>query len=147
MKPRIILLEDDDAMRKGISMLLKRSGYEVLSASDPGLCPIYPSENAHCDHKDSCGDFLLTDNQMPNMTGLEFIEAQNRRGCKGVIRNKAVMSGSWTQEDQEKAKQLGCKIFHKPFDFEELLDWLEERKSSIPADRTLVDFTDKLVTD
>lgn len=137
MEPRIIVLEDNDGIRQSLTMLLKKYGYEVVAASEPTICPIYSTAEESCSHEDACGDFLLTDNQMPNMTGLDFIEAQSQRGCKGVIANKAVMSGSWSVEDRERAERFGCKILNKPFHIKEIIEWLEERKTLLSPDRKL----------
>ena len=137
MELRIIVIEDDDAIRQSLTLLLRKNGYEVISASDPTICPIYSTLDESCPHEDACGDFLLTDNQMPNMTGLEFIETQSQRECKGIVGNKAVMSGSWSSEEREKAEKLGCKIFTKPFRIEEIIEWLDERKILISPDRKL----------
>lgn len=141
MKPRIIVLEDDEVLRRRLSLLLKMHGYEVVSASDPTLCPVYSAPEKPCAHEGACTDFLLTDNRMPNMTGLEFVEVQTLRGCKGHVVNKAVMSGTWSQEDREKAERLGCKVFSKPFSIEEIIVWLDEQKKLIPADRSLGDLS------
>ena len=137
MDLRIIVFEDDDAIRQSLTLLLRKNGYEVISASDPTICPVYSTREESCSHEDACGDFLLTDNHMPNMTGLEFIEAQSQRWCKGIIANKAVMSGTWSSEEREKAEKLGCKIFTKPFRIEEIIEWLDERKILIPPSRKL----------
>jgi CheY-like chemotaxis protein len=137
MKLRVIVLEDDEANRKLITMVLERRGYEVISSSDPAICPIYSNQEGSCPHEDACGDFLLTDNQMPSMTGLDFIEAQNRRGCKGIVKHKAVLSGSWSLAEREKAERLGCKIFSKPYSIAEVSEWLDEQAKQIPPDRKL----------
>ena len=141
MTPRVIVLEDDETSRKFITLMLKQRGYEVVSAADPTICPVYATPNQACPHEDACGDFLLTDNRMPNMTGLEFIEAQAQRGCKGIILNKAVMSGTWSAEELEKAQKLGCKIFTKPYRISEIIQWLEEQKQQIPPGRKLTVLT------
>ena len=138
MKPRVIVFEDDETSRQLLTMVLERRGYEVISSSDPTICPIYSNLEESCPHEDACGDFLLTDNRMPRMTGLDFVEAQNRRGCKGIVNNKAVISGTWTQLEREKAETLGCKIFCKPYSLAELLEWLDEQEKKIPPDRKLV---------
>ncbi len=140
MKPRAIVIEDDDACRALVTQLLEQKGYEVLSFSDPTVCPVYSDPEAPCPHEDACGDFLLTDNQMPNMTGLDFVESQCRRGCKGMVRNKAVLSGTWRPEELEKAEQLGCKVFRKPFNIKAISEWLDEQLKTIPPDRKLVVF-------
>jgi CheY-like chemotaxis protein len=137
VKLRIIVFEDDEAIRQSLTLLLRRNGYEVISASDPTSCPVCSTRKEACSPESVCGDFLLTDNQMPNLTGLGFIEAQSRRGGKGIAANKAVMSGTWSSEERKKAKKLGCEIFTKPFRIEEIIEWLDERKKLIPPGRKL----------
>ena len=139
MRPRAIIFEDDDTLRELLSDILHQRRYEVLSASNPLGCPVYDDLTARCPHEFACGDFLLTDNHMPAMTGLEFVKAQEERGCKGVVHNKAVLSAHWTDHELEMANCLGCKIFHKPFSIDEINNWLDEREKLIPPDRQLDD--------
>lgn len=138
MRPRIVVFEDDAAFRKLITLILQQEGYEVVSAADPTLCPLYTKPEQECPHEEACGDFLLTDNRMPHMSGLEFVACQSRRGCKGVMANKAVISANWSPEDLARAAELGCKIFRKPFKLEEILAWIEERKPHLSPARKLV---------
>lgn len=137
MRPRIIVLENDEEARKLLGLLLQRRGYEIVSAAEPSLCPLYTDLGAPCSHEFPCGDFLLTDNRMPRMTGLEFIARQGERGCKGVVHNKAVISGTWTNLELQTASQLGCKVFTKPYQLADILAWLSERQKRIPPDRKL----------
>ncbi len=138
MRPRIIIIEDDERCQELLSMVLERKGYEVISLSEPGVCPLYMDAECICTSEQACGDFLITDNRMPRMTGLEFIELQSRRGCKGIIGNKLVVSGTWTPSELQTAERLGCNVMHKPYNFNSILDWLEERKNRIPPGRELI---------
>ena len=137
MRTRIIVLEDDESSRRLLSMLLQVRGYEVISAAAPNSCPLYADLNAPCPHEYPCGDFLLTDNRMPRMTGLELIARQEQRGCKGIVRNKAVISGTWETHELETAEQLGCKTFSKPYRLVDILNWLNEREKTLAPDRKL----------
>ena len=137
MKLRAIVIDDDRSCRQLLSMVLERKGYEVISLSDPSACPLYMDLECTCPHDQACGDFLITDNRMPRMTGLEFVEHQSRRGCKGIVGNKLVISGTWTPTEIEKAEQLGCKILRKPYKLNQLFAWIEERKKLIPMGRRL----------
>ena len=107
MKLRAFVFDDNDMLRKTISSVLESRGYEVFSYSEPLLCPVYLARK--CPHDYPCVDVLITDLRMPNMTGLDFIENQMAKGCKGMVKNKAVMSGAWTEVQLEQAKRLGCK--------------------------------------
>jgi hypothetical protein len=53
------------------------------------------------------------------------------------VKNKAVLSASWSSEEKERAKVLGSKIFKKPFRITELSKWLDETEKNIPHDRKL----------
>lgn len=139
MKPRAIVFEDDDTLRDLLSKMLHKRGYVVISAGSPMGCPVYEDLTALCPHEFACGDFLITDNHMPAMTGLEFVQAQEQRGCKGVVHNKAVMSACWTESELNLANYLGCKVFNKPFSIAEINSWLDEREKRIPHDRKLDD--------
>ncbi|BCR04504.1 hypothetical protein DESUT3_15730 [Desulfuromonas versatilis] len=142
MKFRAIVLEDDEGCRELLTVILRQRGYEVLSFADPTVCPIFSEPMNACPHEDACGDILVSDNHMPRLSGIEFVEAQTLRGCKGIIQNKAIISANWSQEEREKAERLGCRIFSKPFDIDEICNWLEEREKQIPPSRKLASFND-----
>jgi CheY-like chemotaxis protein len=136
--PRAIVIDDDPSCRALLELLLKKKGYEVISLSRPCLCPLFGEVECSCSRDHFCGDFLLTDNRMPGMTGLEFVERQTGGACKGIFAHKAVLSGSWSQEELARAERLGCQVFDKPFKLREILAWLDEREKKIQAGRKLV---------
>ena len=57
------------------------------------------------------------------------------KGCK--VKFRALMSANWDEFDVHDAKNLGCKIFCKPFNIEELLSWLDNCRQKIDAKRVL----------
>ena len=67
LEPKTILfVEDERAIRKLISTILKRAGYRVLEASDAGEAEvIWTRENSGI-------DLLLTDIAMPGLSGPEL---------------------------------------------------------------------------
>lgn len=137
MKFRAIVFEDDDSVRKLLINILERREYEVVSAQSPAICPVYEDLTTLCPHEFACGDFLITDNHMPLMNGLEFVKLQSQRGCKGVVNNKAIASALWENDDIDVAEQLGCKVFDKPFDISKINKWLDEQEKKVPSDRKL----------
>jgi CheY-like chemotaxis protein len=139
MKLRAFVFEDNEGLRRMISSILGRRGYEVFSYSEPLFCPIYLDRECPCPEDFACGDIFITDNSMPNVTGLEFIENQIRHGCKAIEKNKALTSGKWTEAELERAKTLSCKTFQKPFRTNELLSWLDECEKRIDPNRKLSD--------
>jgi CheY-like chemotaxis protein len=133
MKIRVMVFEDNEYLRSMIKEFLARRGYEVVSFTDPGDCPLLRSDTCYY----ACADILISDLSMPNMTGLQFIENQIQKGCR--IQNVALMSAAWTNEEQEYAKRIGCQVFNKPFPFDELNLWLDECESRINPHRVLDD--------
>lgn len=135
MKLRVVVFEDDDSVRDFIGMLVKSYGHEELSYREPTICPLYSDPVCRCSREEACADILVTDNHMPNMTGLEFIRRQSVSGCKGVMKNKAVISGAWSDVELHLAKSLGCKIFTKPIDIDEFVAWLKKCEETISHER------------
>ena len=82
----------------------------------------YLKHNCPCPLEHSCGDIIITDINMPNISGLDFIENLLNQGCK--INNFMLMSGEWANNQFEQAKKLGLYIFKKPFDIENFNKWL-----------------------
>ncbi len=118
MKKRGIVIEDEDGVREFLEYLLKESGYEV-NAYRTATEFLSEQETLSTD-----ADFIITDNYMPQMKGLDLIESlKNRR--PSLVRNVAVISGSWTEDDLKRANRLGCKTISKPFGMAEILNWLE----------------------
>ncbi len=142
MDPRIraIIIDDDPACRDLLKLLLEQKDYEVISLSNPTACPLFNDAECICIQDRPCGDFLLTDNQMPHMTGLEFVKRQIDRGCKGIVGNKAVLSGTWLDIDLAEAERIGCKVFSKPYKIDRILAWLKEREKNIQPGRKLAVF-------
>jgi len=62
----ILLVEDDDMVRKVTTKMIEAIGYTVLAASNPLAAILF------CETKDVSIDLLLTDVVMPKMTGIEL---------------------------------------------------------------------------
>ena len=72
---------------------------------------------------------------MPAKTGLELMKDLKQRGCKAKYR--ALMSGDWTESNLKYAQELGCRVFNKPFNLKELLQWLDDCSERIEPERKL----------
>ncbi|OGC07017.1 hypothetical protein A2V82_06000 [candidate division KSB1 bacterium RBG_16_48_16] len=64
-KTRVLIVDDDDAIRNGCQLLLKDEGYSVMATSDPreGLRLV----------KEENFPIVFVDYKMPEMTGIEFL--------------------------------------------------------------------------
>lgn len=85
MKFRAIVIDDDESCRSLLSMMLQQRGYEVVCLPYPTACPLFEDEECSCLQEEVCGYFLFSDNRMPGISGLEFVERQLAAGrtCRG----------------------------------------------------------------
>jgi DNA-binding NtrC family response regulator len=126
-KQKIILVDDLTWCSEILSEVLRDEGYEVESFSNArAVCDVFCQTVNSCKAEHACANYLLTDNRMPGISGLEMIKIQALQGCKIPSQNRAVVSGSWTEEEISQATRLKCKTFEKPYDFDAILVWLEE---------------------
>ena len=105
----VLIAEDEQGLRESLHQLLK-DAYEVILCAD--------GEEALKVLEKTSVDLVITDNQMPRVSGLELI----RRG-KAVSPSTAflLMTGHASIEDAVKAIQLGADdYFTKPFETSEI---------------------------
>ncbi|MES2500371.1 MAG: response regulator, partial [Pseudomonadota bacterium] len=117
-KPRALIVDDSLTMRKVLSRLLEREGYEVLVAKD-GMDAMQVLQ-------DSTPDIILTDIEMPRMDG--FGLARNIRDDVRTINTPLIMISSRTADKhQNLAKEIGVDAFFgKPVHDEELMSKVNE---------------------
>jgi len=137
-KLRAIVLEDDESLKELLSDILSRRGYDVHAFDNPAICPLQLTPKCRCNEKERCADIILSDINMPLITGLEFIRNQKDKGCK--VPHTALISGEWGKERLSEAEKLGCKIFPKPYSLKEINDWLDEIEENIDLSIELRDW-------
>jgi len=135
-KRRAILYDDDPAILNLLTMFFEGRGYDVLACREPVACPVYDSGD-RCDKKRPCGDLMITDLEMPRMSGLELLKLQTRRGCRLTVRNKAVLSGNLDPASREAIRSLGCTTFRKPCRFSSLAPWVDGCEQRMDLSQTL----------
>lgn len=129
MALRTFIFDDDELIRSTLKYFLESEGYEVYAFENPEQCPYYLYRPCTCEVNISCADVIITDINMPGENGIEFIENQIHHGCK--VRNIAIMSGEWEGPHIAKARDLGCKVFRKPFSIIELRDWINSIRAEV----------------
>jgi signal transduction histidine kinase/ActR/RegA family two-component response regulator len=102
----VLLVEDEDTIRKATRMVLQRCGYTVLDAADGrhGL--------ALCETHQGPLDLLLTDVIMPDLGGCELAEGA-RKLRPGLM--VLFMSGHTEDALLREGVQKGTPFLHKPF--------------------------------
>jgi len=126
-----LVFDDDIFFRNFLTETLASLHLEVTTFSSHAS--FLSRINAECGLGDAtpCPDFILTDNQMPGMTGLEFVKRIKLMGCKIPNQNIAIISGRWTEEELDAANQLGCKVFQKYNSPDQIRAWIEEAEKRI----------------
>ena len=67
-KMRILVVDDFATMRRIVKNILKQLGFENIVEADDGKAALRVLESQHI-------DFIVSDWNMPNMNGLEFLKA------------------------------------------------------------------------
>ena len=122
-KLRVIVFEDNKAVSDLLRKFLQSFGCEVQAFTDPTVCDAIATSACACPKETACADILITDMMMPNMTGLELLKLQRKRGCKALDANKALVTASCSSQLQIDVEELGSKYINKPFRMSELREW------------------------
>ena len=125
-KLKAVVIDDLDWCRELLTEILEEKGYAVRSYAQAETFPFCSDPTRPCQSSEACADLLLTDNRMPNLTGLEMVAQQRARGCKLCQGKRAVISGSWTGAERGRAHALGCHVLEKPFNLKGLQAWLQQ---------------------
>ena len=136
-KPRAIIYDDEIVIVQMLERYFSKRGYEVLSYTEPNVCPLYEKCADSCTELNPCGDIVLTDLRMPKMTGIELLQRQAQRGCKIDTRNKAIMSAQFADEDERRIAGLDCSLFEKPFQLAVISNWINECEKRFDLSRPL----------
>lgn len=110
---RVLIVDDEDSIRKRCVRLLSRQGYHVIGASSA-------SAALELTQKDGAWfDLLLVDIRMPGMDGIQLMEkVKAQQQAVEVI----IMTGYATVETAVKAMKRGAHDYlSKPFEMDELL--------------------------
>ncbi len=107
----ILLIEDDETLRFTISRALTRSGHQVAEVASLA--------NARASFSASTFDLIITDVNLGQESGIDFVEEIRQQGYQGAI---VVMTAYATVDDAVRAMKLGADDYlAKPVRLEELL--------------------------
>ena len=117
-RKKVLIVDDEIHIVHVVAIKLRNNDYEVISA-----------ENGAEAFKLACSekpDIIVTDFQMPIMTGLELVE--KIRGCDDTKDIPIIMltARSFAIEDQQKEQLQISRCLSKPFSPKELLENIED---------------------
>ena len=114
---RILLAEDDEAMRELLAGVLRRDGFDVLLAEsgDQLLQRVTAQVLRRTDRRGV--DLIISDVRMPMFSGIEVLEALRR--CDWSV--PCILISAFADEALcAEAERLGAMLFAKPFELDDL---------------------------
>jgi DNA-binding NtrC family response regulator len=114
--PKVLVVEDDAAMRAALEVRLKSWGYQVRTAADGAEGQDLAEEYAP--------DIIVTDLVMPELSGLELLRALKK---ENPHRHVLLVTAEGGVEDAVEAMKQGARDFlTKPLDYEKLRALLDD---------------------
>ena len=109
--PRVLVIDDDDAVRESVSRILRSAGHAVDVARD--------GEEALDAARRGSYDVILSDLRMPGISGLDVLARLREQRVDSVF---IIMTGFGTVDSAVEAMRLGAVDFiQKPFFRDEIL--------------------------
>ena len=124
--PKLLLVEDNEASREGLSRHLTRKGFEVLAAVD--------GQQAVAAARAEAPDLVLMDMSLPVLDGWE---ANRQHKADPATRHIPViaLTAHAMAGDRDKCLAAGCDEYEtKPVEFARLLDKVRALLGGGPAD-------------
>ena len=116
--PKILVIDDEEKVRKVITLHLTKAGYEVIAVEN-GFEALRDMEKIK-------PDLIITDIMMPKVNGLEFGEAIRNRAETSNI-PFIIISARCDENTVQKARDLGASRFiAKPFGMKTLIASIEK---------------------
>jgi CheY-like chemotaxis protein len=122
---RLLVIDDADAVRHVWCDFLRLRGYEVDEASEGAHGLRLFMARPH--------DLVLTDLRMAGLDGWAVADHVTRSSRTPVI----LITGSATEEDQQRADTLGLALLHKPVNLRDLERVVAERLNWAASDPSL----------
>ncbi|MDI6688340.1 MAG: response regulator, partial [Desulfobacterales bacterium] len=133
-KLKLLLIDDEEGIRKLLSLSLKRDGYQVLTAEDGGKGIELFRKNLPI--------IVLTDIKMPGMDGIEVLKRVKEIDPDTQV---IVITGHGDMESAIKSLQLGASDFiTKPVGDQVLAVALNRAKERLETKRLLREYTNNL---
>jgi two-component system response regulator ResD len=110
---RVLIVDDDRSVRQFMAAVIGQDGYSTVQAQN-GMEAVELAENDRF-------DLLLTDLEMPGISGLELIRVVNERG---LVRRSLIVTGRSSAEDMP-GYAASVPLLAKPFTPGELLTTIE----------------------
>jgi two-component system alkaline phosphatase synthesis response regulator PhoP len=115
---KVLVVDDEIHIVHVVAIKLRNNGYEVMTAANGA-----EAFELACDEKP---DIIVTDFQMPVMTGLELLEKIRQNEATKDIPAILLTARSFAVEDEQKQNLQISECLSKPFSPKELLRCIED---------------------
>jgi len=112
-RKRILIAEDQLVTREALSNLFTKRGYEVEAVTNGADLLTIATDKKF--------DVVITDLIMPDLNGVSATDIMNLHGNTSPV----IALTGLSQEDVGFAQEKFARIFHKPINLGELLDYVE----------------------
>ena len=117
-KKKILVVDDEIHIVQVVALKLRNSGFDVVTAENGA-----ESLRLACSEKP---DLIITDFQMPAMTGLEMVEELRKQDDMVDVPVIMLTARGFAITENQKQKLNISKCVSKPFSPKELLSQIEE---------------------
>lgn len=114
---RVLVAEDDPAMRDLVANALAGAGYCVVEAPDGLAFVTRLSQLVFSEWPEGPIDLIVSDLRMPTFNGLDVVAALREAGADTPV---VLMTAFPSDATRARARELGAVLFDKPFDIDEL---------------------------
>ena len=116
---RVLVAEDDDALRAVLCRALRRAGYAVIEAGDGVECVGFAQPWVFRGQTVEPPDVIVSDVRMPGWSGLEALEILRAGAQTAPI---ILMTAFGSVETHDLAARLGASyVLDKPFEVDDLV--------------------------
>lgn len=131
----VLVAEDDPVFRRVLEFTLKREGWSVYAAPD--------GQTAWDALNSQDFDFLITDQQMPRMTGLELLERKQANPQLKLIPTILCTAKCFELDGSQLMESFSLvDILHKPFSPQTVVTRIDEAVAAHHAPGPRVDVED-----
>jgi CheY-like chemotaxis protein len=121
LTPQVLVVDDDPDIRDLVGTILRRGGFDVVTASDGGDALLELGRN--------CFDVVIADLVMPGLTGFKMLQIMSAQGMDAPV---IFLTASDTDTDEALGFELGAVDFmHKPVRADVLL--ARVRRATAPS--------------
>jgi DNA-binding response OmpR family regulator len=124
--PRVLIVDDEPALRRTLERAIKALGCDVVSAADAHL--------AYDLLHDLDVDLVLLDLHLPQMSGDTFFVALTRRWPHLASRIVLMTGDIYAEKDHWPTELLSCPLLIKPFTLEMLRVTISQALAEPPSE-------------